>query len=121
MFPVGPKENWEKWEEQVLKFGRLGQLRAIAPYLPRTEAFKLPSYVYEMVLFDFLKTDQDAFHRLVREWAPPPHLYNVTTIINAVLDHLVVVDVDDHFLLQALADLYSYQRKYGKALSMYLK
>lgn len=58
---------------------------------------------------------------LVRDWAPPPTLYNVPTIINAVLDHLIVCDPENRYLLQALADLYSYENKYGKALAMYLK
>lgn len=110
-----------KWEEQVLKFAQLGQLRAIAPYLPRNENNRLNSYIYEMVLFDYLKNDQEAFLCLVRDWAPPPELYNVTAIIGAVIDHLLVCQPDNRFLLQSLADLYSYQRKYGKALAMYLK
>lgn len=122
-FPVFAEgqENLDKWEEQVMKFARNGQLRSVAPYLPRGETCKLNSYIYEMVLYEYLKKDQEAFLGLVREWAPPPSLYNVTTIINSVVDDLLVCQPDNHFLLQALADLYSYQKKYGKALAMYLK
>lgn len=74
-----------------------------------------------MILYDYLKNDQESFLGLVREWAPPPELYNVTSIVNAVVDHLIIYDPENRFLLQALADLYSYQKKFGKALAMYLK
>ncbi|XP_035706233.1 vacuolar protein sorting-associated protein 41 homolog isoform X2 [Folsomia candida] len=120
-FKLFGKESPEKWEEQVLRFVPHGQLRAIAPYLPRGESSKLQPYFYEMILYDYLKNDQSAFLGLIREWNPPPELFNVTTIINAVVDHLIIYDPENRFLLQALADLYSYQKKFGKALAMYLK
>ena len=44
------------WEEEVFKFARLHQLRAVTPYLPRGEC-RLDPHIYEMVLFEFLKTD----------------------------------------------------------------
>jgi len=121
LFLIPAKESPETWENMVMRFASLGQLRAIAPFLPRNENSKLKSYIYEMVLFDYLKNDQEAFLTLVRDWAPPPNLYTVTSIINAVIDHLLVCQPDNRFLLQALADLYSYDNKYGKALAMYLK
>jgi len=120
-YDVLGKDNPDKWEEQVLRFVNHGQLRAIAPYLPRGESSKLQPYIYEMILYDYLKSDQAAFLGLVREWSPPPELFNVTTVINAVVDHLIIFDPENRSLLQALADLYSYQKKYGKALAMYLK
>ena len=40
----------------MFKFARLHQLRAVTPYLPRGEC-RLDPHIYEMVLFEFLKTD----------------------------------------------------------------
>lgn len=48
------------WEEEVFKFARLHQLRAVTPYLPRGEC-RLDPHIYEMVLFEFLKTDSGVF------------------------------------------------------------
>jgi hypothetical protein len=42
----------------VCRFAQLKQLKTIAKYLP-AEDFKLEPAIYEMVLFDFLKTDPD--------------------------------------------------------------
>jgi hypothetical protein len=44
------------------RFAQLKQLKTIAKYLPCVD-FKLEPAIYEMVLFDFLKTDTDG------EWA----------------------------------------------------
>ena len=46
--------NWGGW----CRFAQLKQLKTIAKYLP-CEDFKLEPAIYEMVLFDFLKTDTD--------------------------------------------------------------
>jgi len=56
---------------------------------------------------------------LVKEWSPT--LYNVPAVVNAVLEHLLVNDADKSLLLEALAILYSHEKKYDKALAMYLK
>jgi hypothetical protein len=40
------------------RFAQLKQLKTIAKYLPCVD-FKLEPAIYEMVLFDFLKTDTD--------------------------------------------------------------
>ena len=45
------------WEEEVYKFARIQQLKCIAPYLPRGEPYLGPA-VYEMVLNEFLQTDE---------------------------------------------------------------
>lgn len=44
------------WEEEVFKFARIHQLRAVSPYLPRGD-HRLESTIYEMVLYEFLKLD----------------------------------------------------------------
>jgi len=116
----------EIWESLVIRFGKFGRLRDIAPYMPRGETSRLSPCMYEMVLYDYLQNnDAEAFLGLVREWAPPPELYNIPTIVNATVEKsLIILHTDgaaSPTLLQALADLYSYQREYGKALTMYLK
>ena len=50
-------KNKELWEQEVYKFAHIHQLKAITPYLPRGEP-KLSPAIYEMVLNDFLQTDQ---------------------------------------------------------------
>ncbi|XP_049953703.1 vacuolar protein sorting-associated protein 41 homolog isoform X1 [Schistocerca serialis cubense] len=106
------------WEEEVFKFVRLHQLRAVSPYLPRGEP-SLDPHIYEMVLYEYLKMDPKGFLKTVKEWSPT--LYNVPAVVNAVLEHLLVNDTDKTLLLEALAILYSHEHKHDKALAMYLK
>ena len=87
----------------------------MAPYLPSGDV-KLDPAIYEMVMFKFLKTDPEGFLHLVRCWSSD--LYNI--LVNVVIEHLLV-DPDISTLLRALATLYTYQRKYNKAMAMYLK
>ncbi|CAG0885065.1 unnamed protein product [Darwinula stevensoni] len=102
------------WEEEVYKFAHLKQLKVVAPYLPRGD-FHLSSIIYEMVLFEFLKTNPEG---LLKEWSPS--LYEGTGMINAVLEHLLS-EPENQVLLQTLAQLYSHARQFDKALAMYLK
>ncbi|XP_037029036.1 vacuolar protein sorting-associated protein 41 homolog [Bradysia coprophila] len=105
------------WEEEVYKFVRAKQLRSVSKYLPRTSECKLKQHVYEMVLYEYLTLDVSGFLSLIKEWEPT--LYNTSAVINAIHDNFdeSVKDI----LLEALAILYSYEKKYEKALSMYLK
>jgi len=105
------------WQEEIFKFAQLKQLKVIAPHLP-TEDVRLDPAIYEMVLFDFLKTNLDGFLNFIREW--PSDLYNLTAVVNIVIEQLLV-EPDNPTLLRSLATLYSYQRKYDKAMAMYLK
>lgn len=41
--------------------------------------------------------------------------------MNAVLEHILRHNRDDSILLEALAILYSHEKKYDRALSVYLK
>lgn len=59
------------------------------------------------------------FLNLVKEWNPG--LYNIAAVINAVLEHLLNCEMDKNIYLEALAILYSYEKKYDRSLSMYLK
>ncbi|XP_065929628.1 vacuolar protein sorting-associated protein 41 homolog isoform X2 [Magallana gigas] len=110
-------KNKESWEEQTWKFQKLRQLKALAPYLPRTEPQLSPA-IYELVLNDFLNTDCEKFLNLVKEW--PSNLYNVQTIITATLDRLDR-ERNNTVLLRALGELYTLERQYEKSLAIYLK
>lgn len=70
-----------------------------------------------MVLYEYLQFDAKGFLVLIKEW--DPSLYNTSAVINAVYEQFN--DRDTDILLEALALLYSYERKYEKALNMYLK
>lgn len=105
------------WEEEVYKFVKVKQLRSVSSYIPVNEANKLNPHVYEMVLYEYLQLDPVGFLRLVKEW--PPTLYNTKAVINAINDHFNKKDAN--LLLEALAILYSHEREYDRALTMYLK
>ncbi|XP_063231920.1 vacuolar protein sorting-associated protein 41 homolog isoform X2 [Bacillus rossius redtenbacheri] len=108
----------KRWEEEVFKFARVKQLRAVSKYLPRGD-HALDPHVYEMVLYEYLKMEPQGFLQVVKEWSPT--LYNVPAVVNAVLEHLLVSERERAVLLEALAILYTHERKYDKALAMYLK
>lgn len=95
----------------------LSNFRAISAYLPRTNDCKLNPHVYEMVLYEYLKNDAAGFLGLIKEWQPS--LYNTSAVINAIHNHFN--QEDKNILLESLAILYSYEKKYEKALAMYLK
>ena len=111
-------QNKSLWEAEILKFVKLKQLKVIAPHLPAGEVTRLDPAIYEMVLFDFLKTDVDGFLAYIRQW--PSDLYNLSAVVNVVIEELLV-HPDNQTLLRALATLYTFQRKYDKAMAMYLK
>jgi len=54
---------------------------------------------------------------LIKEWQAT--LYNTSAVINAIHDHFN--ENDKNILLESLAILYSHEKKYEKALAMYLK
>lgn len=105
------------WEEEVFKFARIHQLRAVSPYLPRGD-HRLSSTIYEMVLYEFLILDAKGFLNVLKEWSPD--LYNVKTITAALCEHCIQNEADTK-LLEALAILYSHDKQYDKALAVYLK
>lgn len=70
-----------------------------------------------MVLYEYLTLDVPGFLSLIKEWEPT--LYNTSAVINAIHDNF---DKSvEPILLEAFAILYSYEKKYDIALSMYLK
>lgn len=70
-----------------------------------------------MVLYEYLQFDAQGFLMLIKEW--DSSLYNTSAVINAI--HEQFNERDASVLLESLALLYSYERKYEKALAMYLR
>uniref|UniRef100_A0A8C7R302 Vacuolar protein sorting-associated protein 41 homolog n=1 Tax=Oncorhynchus mykiss TaxID=8022 RepID=A0A8C7R302_ONCMY len=110
-------KNMELWENEVYRFKTIGQLKAISQYLPRGD-LRLRPAIYEMILNEFLKTDYEGFATLIREW--PGELYNNMTVVQAVADHLKK-DPTNSTLLTTLAELYTYDQRYDRALEIYLR
>ncbi|KAK7067619.1 Vacuolar protein sorting-associated protein 41, partial [Halocaridina rubra] len=106
------------WEEAVVRFNRVRQLRVLSPHLPLKQGVHLDPIVYQTVLLDLLQTDHQGFLQVVQDW--PGNLYNVSFVINAVLETLAR-NTNNLILLQALAHLYSNIDKHDKALAIYLK
>lgn len=113
------KNNKVLWETQLSKFEKVGQLRAVSAYVPKTPDQLLSPNVYEKILHEYFKVDPPGFLKTVQEWNPA--LYRTGVIINGVLEHLLTTEVDKNLYLEALALLYCYQKKYDKALSTYLR
>uniref|UniRef100_A0A673GC77 Vacuolar protein sorting-associated protein 41 homolog n=1 Tax=Sinocyclocheilus rhinocerous TaxID=307959 RepID=A0A673GC77_9TELE len=110
-------KNMDLWENEVYRFKTIGQLKAISQYLPRGD-LRLRPAIYEMILHEFLKTDYEGFATLIREW--PGELYNNMAIVQAVNEHLKK-DPTNSMLLTTLAELYTYDQRYDRALEIYLK
>lgn len=123
------KNDKRLWEEEVTRLILLNHVEAIGPYVPlgnrdaKTGASqtKLEPHIYEAILVAMFKLDprQDALLlEMIRSW--PPQLYDVSKIVALLLDQLLQLP-DNQTLLRALATLYSYQKKYDKSMSVYLK
>ncbi|ELU13950.1 hypothetical protein CAPTEDRAFT_174173 [Capitella teleta] len=110
-------KNKDLWESEVFRFAQIQQLKVIAPYLPQKDPNLSPS-IYEMVMNEYLLTDHIGFQKLIKEW--PTDLYSIQTLVNAVLDKLQK-DGSNGVLLQCLATLYTQDKRYDKALHIYLK
>ncbi|XP_059840611.1 vacuolar protein sorting-associated protein 41 homolog isoform X1 [Hypanus sabinus] len=110
-------KNMDLWENEVYRFKKIGQLKAISRYLPRGD-LRLRPAIYEMILYEFLESDYEGFASLIREW--PGDIYNNMAVVRSVLDHLDVAP-NNRTLLTTLAELYTYDQRYDKALEIYLK
>ncbi|XP_063306712.1 vacuolar protein sorting-associated protein 41 homolog [Pelobates fuscus] len=109
-------KNMKLWEEEVIRFKKIGQLKAISRYIPRGD-LRLKPVIYEMILDEFLKTDHESFATLIREW--PGDLYNGKSIAKALKGYLSRYP-ENRTLLEALAELYTYDQRYDQALEIYL-
>ncbi|KAI8139914.1 hypothetical protein BJV82DRAFT_625472 [Fennellomyces sp. T-0311] len=105
------------WEDWVFRFTELGELKAIAPYIPVKDP-QLSSTLYEIVLAWFLKSDHQALRTTIHQW--PRSLYSLSNVIVAVEDYLPK-DKDNEILLECLADLYTYNNQPDKAIEYNLR
>lgn len=78
---------------------------------------RLNPHVYEIVLYEYIKTDPQGFLKLLRDW--DPRLYSASAVRNAVENH--ISEEDKTVLLEAIAILYTHEGKYSQALKKYLK
>lgn len=78
---------------------------------------RLKPHVYEIVLYEFMKTDAQGFLKLLRDW--DPRLYSASAVRNAVENHISLED--KAVLLEAVAILYTHEGDYSQALKRYLK
>uniref|UniRef100_A0A0L8FIC4 Vacuolar protein sorting-associated protein 41 homolog n=1 Tax=Octopus bimaculoides TaxID=37653 RepID=A0A0L8FIC4_OCTBM len=107
----------ELWESTFEKFNDIGQLKILAPHLPCGDPLLSP-HIYEVVLNEFLRTDHEGFLHLIRSW--PHNLYNMQVIINILLNEHEK-DKNNLTLLECLGELYIFQKRYDKALTIYLQ
>ncbi|CAI9735685.1 sorting-associated 41 homolog isoform X1 [Octopus vulgaris] len=107
----------ELWESTFEKFNDIGQLKILAPHLPCGDPLLSP-HIYEVVLNEFLRTDHEGFLHLIRSW--PHNLYNMQVIINILLNEHEK-DRNNLTLLECLGELYIFQKRYDKALTIYLQ
>src|SRR5699024_8500419 len=110
--------NQTLWESVVIRFKQVGCLRVIAGYLPIGPDIILQPALYELVLKEYLETDSAGFLCLIRDW--PPNLYSTNTLIRATIDKLSSHSHDRN-LLESLAELYTYECRYRKALFIFLQ
>uniref|UniRef100_A0A8C4NBS6 Vacuolar protein sorting-associated protein 41 homolog n=1 Tax=Eptatretus burgeri TaxID=7764 RepID=A0A8C4NBS6_EPTBU len=110
-------KNTELWENEVYRFKEIGQLKVISRYIPQSGKCLRPA-IYEMILSEFLNTDVEGFAQLVHNW--PGNLYNNQVVVRAVIGRLNRCP-DQPTLLHTLAELYTYDQRYDKALDIYLK
>ncbi|RWS26604.1 vacuolar protein sorting-associated protein 41-like protein [Leptotrombidium deliense] len=106
------------WERQIKSFAQKQQLRLLAPFLPTGPETVLDSTLYEMVLNDFLNQDSEGFLNIIRNW--PSSIYNIETLVKNI-----IVKLDQNPknkpLLEALAEIYTFEGKHEKALAVYLE
>ena len=100
------------------RFAKLGQLRAIIPFVP-VRAPQLSAKLYEMVLNFFIVDDTPGLLRVLAEWPRGVGLFEPQTIITRIIDRLQIVEQVD--LLHALAQLYIMIGQTDKALNVYLR
>ncbi|KAG2130198.1 uncharacterized protein EDB93DRAFT_1095067 [Suillus bovinus] len=119
----------ERWESWIFVFAQSQQLQTIIPHVP-TEAPQLDHLVYEMILAHFLVHDRQSLMRTIMEW--PKSIYDVSTVIVAVQGELdrspsssttsgSLPAPDAVILMECLAELYTANRQFGKALPFFLR
>ncbi|PFH49000.1 hypothetical protein AMATHDRAFT_76446 [Amanita thiersii Skay4041] len=140
-------QNVQRWESWIFAFAERRQLQTIIPYIPFTSP-TLDRTVYDMVMAHFLVYDQQALLTTIKEW--PKDIYDLPAIVVAIRDELDKVTLAPYspvspppssysyritsptastatlppnptILMECLAELYTINRQYGKALPYYLR
>ena len=122
------KNDKRLWQDvAVSKFARINQLKALAPHLPlgsSNNQVQLDKQIYENVLLFLLRDQSDTNSQelmldLIRhKWSP--ELYDDSMLVNNVME-ILLSDADNTVLQRVLATLFTNQRKYDRAMAMYLK
>ncbi|KAF4619821.1 hypothetical protein D9613_004777 [Agrocybe pediades] len=116
-----------KWEHWIFTYAERKQLHAIIPYVPK-ENPRLDHVIYEMILVHFLIHDRQMLLKTIKEW--PREIYDVSAVIVAVKAELdnsastsstISSGGGSTILMECLAELYTANRQYGKALPYYLR
>ncbi|KIJ69735.1 hypothetical protein HYDPIDRAFT_120723 [Hydnomerulius pinastri MD-312] len=121
-------QDIRRWEEWVFMFAQKQQLQAIIPFVP-TDAPQLGHLVYEMIVGYFLSHDKHALLQTIKDW--PKSIYDISAVIVAVQSELdrspssssssKSSSPDAILLMECLAELYTANRQYGKALPFFLR
>ncbi|KAF5387652.1 hypothetical protein D9615_000773 [Tricholomella constricta] len=120
-------QDSKRWEDWIFGFANKRQLQAIIPFVP-TESPRLDHLVYEMMLAYFLSHDRQTLLETVKEW--PREIYDIGAVIVAVRSELdkaastsstISSSPGTQVLMECLAELYTANRQYGKALPYYLR
>ncbi|KAL2315234.1 Vacuolar protein sorting-associated protein Vps41 [Schizosaccharomyces pombe] len=110
-------DNLAEWEQWVFVFAENDHLEDIADFLPTGENHLSP-LVYEMILAQYLATDERTFNKKLHEW--PTMLYSVSTIRNATLKKFKE-NQKSSTLTESLAFLYLEDNMPIDAFHLYLK
>jgi len=112
------KLDGKNWEEKILIFAKEGQLETIYDKIPFASPTLSP-VIYEKCLHEFLRLGRyDVLKKLLQKW--PCDVYDLETITNAVLD-VLRTDKGNRRLLEAMAILYEYQKKFDKCIGIYIE
>jgi len=106
------------WENWIKFFAKYRKLKLIVSCIPIDDPV-LSATCYELVLNSLLESNHVAFLNHVKRW--PPSLYNIETVITAVVDKLNTTDRTNNILTRALAILYLKNEEYEKTLCKYLE
>lgn len=104
------------WQEEIIKFEEVQQLRQLSNYVPTTGKVILDSTFYEKILYEYLNEEPKGFLNLIKQW--PSSLYDISAVKNELNNHLSLNSSSE--LLEALAILFTYSGKFHEALKIYL-
>lgn len=104
------------WQEEIIKFEKVQQLRKLSAYVPTAGETILDSTCYEKILNEYLHEEPKGFLKLIKQW--PSSLYDISTVKNKLSNNLSLNSSSE--LLEALAILFTHSGKFHEALKIYL-